>query len=974
MPSNSNVGDRITRRDFTKITGLGGLFATASVPGFANEMTVEAFQQVDRPIDEAFTPSEWLAVGPFQYQRRDSMSDWLTPVGGEQRVATGEMPSGDEHLSSEYAAAGQAEWQEHTLDDGESSLSMDFSGAIDPSGDGEFMPLLGSGLTDNHHGWYGVGGVLFTRAYALATFEQSEAGIAVLESDASQVWVNGELYDTTPAGVVLQEGTNVVLLKATGQLGAVSASLRFRPPRAPVEITSVDRMPDLPVGEQVDLPAAVRVTNTTPEQIEEFSLSLTPESGDLIAEQEVNPDPPLGPFETRLINTRIETTRAVDSAAQEVQTSFVSPTEVPTDGLGSTVEAELVDRSETETVEIQSGTKEMQTSVVLTANTGDRTDEATTSLTVREPGEKVVTTYESEADESVQQFGYRRPANFESSEGPYEAVHYLHGATVDAESAANSIAPRDDLYVIAPEARGPVAYDHEDIGRVDDMEALAVAKERFDIDENQVYLMGHSMGGHGTWHIGMHHTDRYAAMGPQHGWPDHESYIITPFKRDRVHTHPHMWAAREISLYKNLAGPNTENAADGNIPIFVTQGGMDTSVVPLMPRSQIRMLANRGLSVEAQGADRYDGPGPDETDVAYLEVPGVGHWWDKDIGPGSDVVNHPDQFEWVRQNERDPTPSEVHFYTTNLAIENTKYWVTVLEQQQPNTPTRVRASVADGRLEIETENVVDLSIRFWALASASVSEISLVDGPTLRVSAADVVSLETVDGAQQARVGEELGGQAVVIDVESGRIKSSHDAAGKKRPGLYGPMRHVHYSPYRIVYGTQGTDQETATARALANLRSHRLAGRARAPAPVIPDTAVTDDIIDNYNLVLLGTPDSNAVLAEYNDEVPITVGDERVTVGEEQYSGHLGVQYVYPTPDAEGQLIQVSAGSSLAGLRLNHLVNWIPTQTPSPDYMVFDDQFRYQAFNACLAAGYFGTHWELDPALGTQKQTVGLR
>jgi len=973
MSPGNNTDDGITRRNFSKLTGLGGLFAVASVPGFAGAEDLNFQADVDNTIEESFTPNEWLTVGPFQYQRRDSMSDWLTPVGGEQQVATGGVPNGDEFLGSVYAAGGRAEWEEQTLEEGQSSISFDYSDAIDPSGNGDYMPLQGDGLFDNHHGWYGIGGVLFSRAYALTVFERSEPGIAVLESNASQVWVNGQMYDGTPAGVVLQEGTNIVLLKQTLNFGAGSVNLSFRPPEAPVEVTSIERVPDLPSGDEVDQPAAVRVTNTTPEPIEELTLTLSPQEGDLIEEQEVSVDPPLAPFETRLVNTRVVTTGPVNAGAEGVKTEFVEPTEVPESGLGSTVEGELIDTSASETVEIQAGTQQAHTTVVATASVGESTSEGTANLTVRQSGDPIVTTFESEIDESVQQFGYRRPANYENSEGPYEAVHYLHGANVNAESAANSIAPRDDLYVIAPETRGPAAFDHEDIGRVDDMEVLAVAKERFDIDDNQVYLMGHSMGGHGTWHIGMNHTDRYAALGPQHGWLDHESYIITPFKRDRLHTHPHMWAAREISLYKNRAGPNTENLADGNTPVFAMQGGADPTVVPLMPRTHLRMLANRGLSVDTQTGDLYEGAGPEETDVAYLEIPAVGHWWDKDIGPGSDVVNHPDQFEWVRQNERDPLPDEVTFYTTNLAIENSKYWVTVLEQRKPNTPTRVHARVENNQISIDMENVDTLVLDVDVVTSNGVNQISLAGGGTYQVSPSDAVSTARVDGIEGDTPTLGGGRRGIIVEADRGVVNSAHNGAGRKRANQYGPMRHVHYSPYRIVYGTQGDDEETAVARGLANLRSHRLAGRARASPPVLPDTAVTDDIVQNYNLILMGTPSSNALIDQYNDASPISVDDGRVSVGRETYSGDLGVQYVYPNPDASGQLIQVTSGTSVDGLRLNQLVNWLPTQTPSPDYMVFDEDFRYQAFEACLAAGHFGKTWDLDPSLGEQRQTFSF-
>lgn len=955
----------LSRRDFTKAAGVGGVLAAVADPTTATPVTATDAGLEDA-IEESFTPTEWLTVGPFQFQRRDLMSDWLTPAGGEQTVST----TTDEEIDtstipSELAAGGLAEWRTEELDAGSTTVPLTFSDLVDPTGEGEFLPLTGDGLVDNHQAWYGYGGVLLTLAYAVATFERDSEELAVLETDASQIWVNGRAYDDTPVGVVLQEGQNTVLVKQTTTLGDGQADVEFRPPEAPVEISSIERVPDLREGEQTDRPAAVRVTNTTPERQTNVTLELAPEEGDLIATQTVDLEEPLAPFETRMVNTRVRTTRAVSSTESAVTQTTRESVTVDKQSLPTTHRAEVESPEESETVQFKPASLEQETRIVVTVTTESDSHQESTGLTVRQPGDEVVTTYQSQIDESVQQFGYREPANIDTASGPFEAVHFLHGAGVDADSAAGSIAAREDLYVIAPETRGPVAFDHEDIGRLDDLEALEVAQQRFNIDPNQIYLVGHSMGGHGTWHIGTWHAERYAALGPQHSWPDHESYVIVPYKRDRLHTHPNMWSAREISLYKNLAGPNTENLADGTTPVFALHGGRDDETPPLMPRNMLRMLRNRGLSVATTAGDTYSGPGPEEVDVSYLEVPDADHWWDKDIGPGTDAVNHPDQFEWLRSTSRDQTPREVQFYTVNLDISHTKYWLGVLQQQQANTPTRVSAEVDGNQLEITTENVAVLQVGYDVFVEYGLANELIIDDEPYSFSVADLRLGDTRDFLDDRRT---LRNMAVTIDLEAETITRPDSGAQSKRSGLYGPMRHVHYDPYRIVYGTAGDESITDISLSLANLRSHRLVDRARAPAPVIRDVDVTENIKESYNLILIGTPETNRILAEYNDAVPISVGDETVTVGDQTYEGEYGVQYVYPTPDQDDQLLQVVTGTSMSGLRLNELVNWIPTHTPSPDYMIFDDDFRFQGFNACLAAGYFDRNWELENAIDERR------
>jgi len=49
------------------------------------------------------------------------------------------------------------------------------------------------------------------------------------------------------------------------------------------------------------------------------------------------------------------------------------------------------------------------------------------------------------------------------------------------------------------------------------MQVLAHVKQQYKIDENHIYLMGHSMGGIGTWKIAAKYPDVWAAIAPFSG-------------------------------------------------------------------------------------------------------------------------------------------------------------------------------------------------------------------------------------------------------------------------------------------------------------------------------------------------------------------------------------------------------------------------------------------------------------------------
>ena len=46
------------------------------------------------------------------------------------------------------------------------------------------------------------------------------------------------------------------------------------------------------------------------------------------------------------------------------------------------------------------------------------------------------------------------------------------------------------------------------------MNVLDIVKKEYTIDPDRVYLMGHSMGGGGTWHLGIKYPDLWAGLAP----------------------------------------------------------------------------------------------------------------------------------------------------------------------------------------------------------------------------------------------------------------------------------------------------------------------------------------------------------------------------------------------------------------------------------------------------------------------------
>jgi pimeloyl-ACP methyl ester carboxylesterase len=63
----------------------------------------------------------------------------------------------------------------------------------------------------------------------------------------------------------------------------------------------------------------------------------------------------------------------------------------------------------------------------------------------------------------------------------------------------------------------PAVRRVQELSEQDVMEVLQRVRQHYKIDENRIYLMGHSMGGIGTWKIAAKYPDVWAAIGPISG-------------------------------------------------------------------------------------------------------------------------------------------------------------------------------------------------------------------------------------------------------------------------------------------------------------------------------------------------------------------------------------------------------------------------------------------------------------------------
>ncbi|MCU0702408.1 MAG: hypothetical protein MUF18_00265, partial [Fimbriiglobus sp.] len=144
-------------------------------------------------------------------------------------------------------------------------------------------------------------------------------------------------------------------------------------------------------------------------------------------------------------------------------------------------------------------------------------------------GKPVVCGYKSEVDWSIQPYSVRYPDDYDPKK-KYRLDVILHGrdATltevkfIHAKETAKKGKPLDH-FEVEVYGRGNNAYRWA--GEQDVLEVIGQATRFWPVDPRRVVLRGFSMGGAGTWHIGLRRPFEFAVLGPGAGFTTTREYI-----------------------------------------------------------------------------------------------------------------------------------------------------------------------------------------------------------------------------------------------------------------------------------------------------------------------------------------------------------------------------------------------------------------------------------------------------------------
>ncbi|MBM3734215.1 MAG: hypothetical protein FJW39_00375 [Acidobacteria bacterium] len=287
--------------------------------------------------------------------------------------------------------------------------------------------------------------------------------------------------------------------------------------------------------------------------------------------------------------------------------------------------------------------------------------------------------YRSAVDGSLQPYGVSVPAGYDGSK-PVRLDVVLHGrgATLSEVSflaQQESIKPdaipsdRIELHVFG---RTNNAYRWS--GETDVFEAIESVRSRYKVDGDRTVLRGFSMGGAGTWHIGLHYPDRWLAIEAGAGFTETKTYA--------KQTNLPPYAERPLRIYD--AVEYAHNAV--NVPAVGYGGDKDP---------QLRASENIRERLGQENLTNLR--------TLFLIGPDTEHRWHPDSKKQSDAFID----RLVPAGRQIPDKISFVTYTTRY---NRCFWITVDALDRHYERTEVAGKRSGRTATLSTKNVARLTV------------------------------------------------------------------------------------------------------------------------------------------------------------------------------------------------------------------------------------------------------------------------
>ncbi|WP_162416382.1 carboxylesterase family protein [Cyclobacterium roseum] len=528
-------------------------------------------------------------------------------------------------------------------------------------------------------------------------------------------------------------------------------------------------------------------------------------------------------------------------------------------------------------------------------------------------------TFISQIDGSVQYYGVA-PQKGGPDENPALFLS-VHGAGVEAIGQARAYSLKDWGVLVAPTNRRPRGFNWEDWGRIDALEVLEIAKEKYRPDPERIYLTGHSMGGHGTWYLGATYPGKWAAIAPCAGYPTLMGY----------------------------------GSADGRIPENASTDAEKTLLRASNPSDVIQLAHNyqaSGVYIHHGDADRVVPVtyarqmrgilAAFHPDFSYYEYPGGSHWF------GSESVDWAPLFDYFRWHQipADSAVNTIDFTTANPAISASYKWAHILQQTVPLEYSRVKLERKPDQMAISgtTENVSILGL--------DVSNYPLDSIITLELDEAQLEWKKNSDTLLYLHRSQETW--------EFGQAPEPYDKGIYRNGTFKEPFNHRMI----LVYGTSGSREEKEWAYNKARLDAETWYYRGNGAVDIIADREFDLEVHGDRGVILYGNADTNRAWDLLLAHSPIQVNREEIRVGDTVYSGEdLGAYFMVPRKDHPQRSVAIISGTGNAGRQTLFANQYFAGGSGFPDYVIIRADLPVVGLESILASGYYQNDWSLTKA-----------
>lgn len=551
----------------------------------------------------------------------------------------------------------------------------------------------------------------------------------------------------------------------------------------------------------------------------------------------------------------------------------------------------------------------------------------------------VVGGFRSKLDNSVQPYGLVVPKGWKEHAGNLRLDVWLHGRGERSSEVAflaqrsnqvGEYAPPGTI-VLHPYGRYSNAFKFA--GEIDVLEAIEHVCQEYDIDRSRIAIRGFSMGGAGCWQLAVHYPNLWAVANPGAGFSETTEFLRF-FQGEEFQP---TWYQRKLLQWYDCP-PWTNNLR--NVPTVAYSGEIDRQkqAADIM----VTAFESRGMN------------------LPHIIGPNIAH----KIHPDSKVEIQA-LLDQSLAEAKPELPKTIDFTTYTLRYHQLG-WLRVEGLQQHWTESRVQGELLEGatdhNVDLKTQNVTAFSIKLPDGYFERNQAVHLhCDGQTLHTQA-------NVQGGLSASFSRTSDGVWVSKPPEQ---QSAASPRLRKRPGLQGPIDDAFMDAFLFVgpnepLGDSVIDQWLAKEFTHAKQEWKR---HFRGDIREVAGNAVSPQDIASSNLVVFGTPESNALLAKVMPQLPVVWEGGRLTLGDTIESSKSGSRQsfdanhvpilIYPNPLNPDRYIVLNSGFTYREFAYLNNARQIPML---PDWAIVDvsSGSTTQFPGNVVEAGFFDEQWQL--------------